>query len=118
MGYNLEGKNYYTLTGKKKSYIYHALTLNGYLISKKRYPKEEKDSFRLINMISATPRSMFKAYCTVQYNPNTEKGFVTKLDRPKLFHALSGIIRISFMMIMSYGRIANSYKELAKNSFY
>ena len=113
-GYDIEGKNFYKIEGKKKSYLYHALTLNGYLIRKERYPKEEKDSFRLINMISSTPRSMFKADCTVQYNPNTQKGFFTRLDRSKLFYSMAGILRISIKMLVFYGRVANSYKKLEK----
>lgn len=112
LGFDIEGRTFYKTARNKPKYRTLVMTLNGYLIPKCRYPKEEKDSFRLIEMNESRPKSMYKANTVVQYNRISKKGFVTHIKKSELFYAGWGIFVRSIKLLFKYRYLAKGYKKL------
>lgn len=110
MGYDIDAKEEYI--PKRDAGFRNMISLNGYLIPKCFYPKEEKKSFRLLNMNNKDLNYYYKANVVVQYNPVTEKAFLTKIKKGKLFLYSFKLIGLSLKFLFKYKKLAKGYKAL------
>ncbi|NCA92135.1 glycosyltransferase family 2 protein [bacterium] len=93
------------------SYTKQLLTLNGYLIPECFYSKKDKLSYRVVDVIKSQPVDFYKAIQVLQYNPVTRKGFVTRLQKGKLFSAAIQIIYISLKLLFKYKKVSAAYRK-------
>lgn len=85
--------------------LFKALTLNGYLLPARR------EDYRLVDITKENAYAYYRARRVLQYNPLTEKGFVTTQKRGKLFRAGFRLIGYFFKFIFKYRKVARAYRE-------
>lgn len=105
-GYDLsrpfyQPESFETPTRKLKQVV----TLNGYLLPAKSEP------CRLIDMTDPKPKSFYRAGMTLQYNPVTEKGFVTKQSRLVLLKTGFRAIGYFFKLLFRFRKASRSFRE-------
>ena len=85
--------------------VWKALTLNGQLLPAKR------EDYRLVDITKEKAYSYYRAYRVLQYNPLTQKGFVTKQKRSMIFRAGFRLIGYWFKFLFRYKKVARAYRE-------
>lgn len=81
-------------------------TLNGHLLPAK------KEDYRLIDLTkNVKPEYYYRARRVVQYNPITEKGFVTEQKRGVLFKTGFRLIRYFFKLLFRHPKAARSFRK-------
>ena len=105
-GYDLD-RPYYQ--GKKRSFVRLALTLDGYLFPSCAFDKKEKQKGRLLHLATATPRDFYKAPWTIQYNHETDRGFVTRLSRKTLWSMGWKLLPLFFKTLRRYRKVCRLY---------
>ena len=114
LGYDVDAKEWHE--PQKDVGLASKVTLNGYFIPKCFYPKDEKNSFRLVNMNNKNLSYYYKANVMVQYNPVTEKGFLTKINKGKLFSYGFRLLGLLIQFFFKYRKLAKGYKSLVTNT--
>lgn len=110
-GYNLD-REYYTK--KKISKFKMFITLDGYLLSNASYTKEEIENGRLIHLKESTPSLYYKAPWTIQYNNESDRGFVTHLNRKLMWKCIFKLIPESIRFIFKFRKTCSLYKKKEK----
>lgn len=105
-GYNLE--DFYSPKNKKT--VGQVLSLNGYLIPSCFYSKQNR-KYRTIDVRNCYPSQFFKLKGSVQYNPVSETGFVTKQKLGKVFSTGFKLLWLGMRMMFCYGKAARSYRK-------
>ena len=80
------------------------LTLNGYLLPAKC------EDYRLADITKEKIYFYYRARRVLQYNPLTEKGFVTTQKRGYLFRAGFRLVGYFFKMLFKYRKVARAYR--------
>lgn len=113
MGYDVSKHEIFTPSKKqsKNKVFQQVITLNGYLLPKWTYNRRERRTFRLVNMMEPQPKSFFRAYRVVQYNPETKMAFVTKQKLWRVFHTGWRLILCFFSMLFKFRHAKNSYRK-------
>lgn len=112
LGYDVDNVDYYN---NNTSIIKSAITLNGYLIPRFLYPKDDK--WRKVSASTAPIESMYKARTVVHYNEQAEQGFITKLKKTELIKCGFWLAVTSLKLLFKYGRLKKDYnKQLLQNS--
>ena len=113
LGYDIGVKEWYQ--PKKDAGLCNAVTLNGYFIPKCFYSKGEKNSFRLVNMNNKNLNYYYKANVMVQYNPVTEKGFLTKINKGKVFSYGFKLAGLLIQFLFKFRKLFKGYRGLIKD---
>lgn len=112
-GYDIENKHFFDMSTDTSNNFKKVITLNGYLIPRVMYPKNEKNSFRLIEMNkNNSPKAMYKADRVVQYNSEAKVGFSTRLNKFKLIKIGLKLTIISMKLLLKFKRKSLEYKAL------
>ncbi|MGN1043139.1 MAG: hypothetical protein ACI4SK_06630 [Christensenellales bacterium] len=90
----------------KGSFLRCVITLNGYLLPDCCYG--EKNT-RIVNMFTKRPSDFYKSKRTLQYDPVTDRGFFSVLDRKALFKAGFNLIGLSIRLLFSYRKLRREY---------
>ena len=106
-GYDVESMSPYL--NKKSSYLKKVLTLNGYLIPTCFYNKKERKEGRLVSLTQAVPSDFYKSKITVQYDAETDRGFVTKQKRGMLFKYGFKMVGVAIRILFEYGHVRKQY---------
>ena len=94
----------------KKASLFQVITLNGYLIPTCFY-KNGRKSYHVIDLAECPPKYFYKVKTAVQYNFDTQRGFVTKQKRTKLFRAGFQLIKFAFLFLFKYKKVVKCYKK-------
>ena len=113
MGYDVSKHQIFTPAKhqSKKTKFQQVITLNGYLLPSWTYNRKERRTFRLINMMEPRPKSFFRAYRVVQYNPETKMAFVTKQKRWRVLQTGWRLVLCFFSMLFKFPHAKNSYRK-------
>ncbi len=111
-GYDVDSMTPYL--NKKSSYLKKLLTLNGYLIPTCFYDKKERKEGRLVSLTQAKPSDFYKSKITVQYDAETDRGFVTKQKRSMLFKYGFKMTGIAIRILFEYGHVKKQYLKAQK----
>jgi len=85
--------------------LFKALTLNGQLLPAK------KEDYRLVDITKEKAYFYYRARRVLQYNPLTQKGFVTVQKRSMLFRAGFRLIGYWFKFLIKYKKVARAYRK-------
>ena len=116
MGYDITKHKMFDADEKKRKVSFEqVITLNGHLLPNWTYNRNERLTFRLVDMTEPHPKSFFRAYRVVQYNPETKMAFVTKQNRGKVIQTGFRLIGMFFKILFRFGAARRSFaKNLQK----
>ncbi len=106
-GYDVEQMTPYL--NIKSSYLKKVLTLNGYLVPTCFYDKKERKEGRLVSLTQSVPSDFYKSKITVQYDAETDRGFVTKQKRGMLFKYGFKMAGVAIRILFEYGHVKKQY---------
>ena len=108
-GFDVDKMSYYH--APVRSYAKKMLTLNGYLIPDCFYDKKEMKEGRLVSLTKSKPRDFFKSKLTVQYDADTDRGFVTRQQRFMIIKYGFKFVAMAIRLIFGYGPAKRKYKK-------
>ena len=95
----------------EKSQKKKMMSFYGYFIPTMFYDREDRKSYRMIDMMYCSTDDFYKAREVLQYNFSTNTGFVTKLKRWEFVKAGFTIVRMFFKFMLKYKKVAKGYRE-------
>ena len=104
-GYDLSSPLHREQRGSFTFSIKQAITLNGYLLPAK------KEGYRVVDVTASKPDFFYRARRVVQYNPITQKGFVTEQKRGVLFKTGLRLIGYFFKLLFRFRKASRSFRE-------
>ena len=81
------------------------VTLNGYLLPAKKEP------YRVVDLTATKADFFYRARRVVQYNPYTEKGFVTEQKRGVLCRTLFRLVGYFFKLLFRHRKASRSFRK-------
>ena len=63
----------------------------------------------MIRLSKAVPRDFYKAPMTIQYNHESDRGFVTKLDRSRMWKTIFATFAMAAKVLRRYRKVCRLY---------
>ena len=95
----------------RRPYFVKMITLNGYLIPGCFYDKKEGKEGRLVPLAKAKPRDFFMCKLAVQYDPATDKGFVTRQKRSMILKYGIKYLGMAIRLFFEFGTVKRKYRK-------
>lgn len=95
----------------RHSYFTKMITLNGYLLPNFLYDKNETKEGRLVPLTKTKPKYFFKCKTAVQYDPATNRGFVTRQKRSMIFKYGLKVLGMGIRLLFEFGTVKRKYKK-------
>ncbi|MCF2557956.1 glycosyltransferase family 2 protein [Fournierella massiliensis] len=84
--------------------LWRYITINGYLLPAKRKVK-------VVSMAQSRPINFYRQKKVLNYDPASEKGFVTEKSYGQAFKAVCGLLGMTVQAVFSFGSAKRAFKE-------
>ena len=95
----------------KASLFKKMITLNGYLLPYFIYDKIERKEGRLVPLATANPNHFYKCKTAVQYDPSTDRGFVTHQKKSMILKYGFKVLGMGIRLLFEFGTVKRKYKK-------